>query len=77
MPIASRSSRNSDAWSAVVWFAEGYWQSKTEFPIFTVDSNRLNKDRLYPTNCTQRGDENLYWWVYQGDIPVELLKEIE
>jgi len=56
----------------VVWFAEGIWQSQ-ELPVFEVDSEDLDKDRLYPVAVVYKTDKDLNWWVYQGSIPPTLM----
>ena len=59
----------------VVWLAEGIWQSY-ELPVFEVNSENLDNDKLYPTAIVYKVDKNLHWWVYQGEIPREVLKAI-
>jgi len=56
----------------VVWLAEGIWQSY-ELPIFEVDSENLDSDKLYPIAIVYEVDKNLHWWIYQGKIPANLL----
>ena len=55
----------------IVWLAEGIWQGH-ELPVFEVDSKDLDGDRLYPTI----GEPELHWWVYQGNIPPEVIIRI-
>ena len=59
----------------VVWLAEGIWQSK-ELPVFEVDTANLDRDKLYPNAVVYDVDETLNWWVYQGEIAPDLLKQI-
>ncbi len=59
----------------VVWLAEGIWQG-WEFPIFEVDTNDLDRSKLYPTAVVYECDKCLNWWVYQGKIPTNLLTKL-
>ena len=56
----------------VVWLAEGVWQG-WDFPVFEVDSEKLDKDKLYHTAVVFEVDKDLAWWVYQGHIQTGLL----
>ena len=60
----------------VVWFAEGIWQG-WEFPVFEVDSDDLDRGKLYPCAVVFDADKHLGWWVYQGNIPTNLLSRIK
>ena len=55
----------------IVWLAEGIWQG-FDYPVFEVDSKDLDETKLYPTSEVKR----LTWWVYQGEIPANLLSRI-
>ena len=60
----------------VVWLVDGFWQTKTELPIFEVDTEDLDGDKLYHLKDASVSD--LKWYVYQGDIgKVSRYKEIE
>ena len=52
----------------VVWLAEGIWQG-LDLPVFEVDTEDLDADKLYPTAIVYEVDKTLNWWVYQGHIP--------
>lgn len=59
----------------IVWFAEGIWQG-WEFPVFEVDSEDLDKDKLYPCAVFFDIDKHLGWWVYQGEIPPQVVRRL-
>ena len=59
----------------IVWLAEGIWQG-LDLPVFEVDSKDLDKSKLYPCAVTYKVDKSLKWWVYQGEIPPQIVKRI-
>jgi len=56
----------------IVWLAEGIWQGY-DLPIFEVDSEELDKSKLYPIVIMYEVDKDLNWWVYQGYIPTSII----
>ncbi len=58
----------------VIWFAEGIWQG-WEFPVFEVESDDLEGDKLYP--CAFVDGKSLNWWVYQGHIPRSIIARVQ
>ena len=58
----------------VVWLSEGIWQGG--LPVYEVDSGKLDKNKLYPNAIVYECDGKLNWWVYQGNIPANILVRI-
>ncbi len=59
----------------VIWFAEGVWQSY-ELPVFEIDTEDLDKEKLHPCTVFFDADKHLGWWVYQGEVPIQVLKRL-
>lgn len=47
----------------IVWLAEGIWQG-WDLPVFEVNSEDLDIDKLYPVAFVCEVDKDLCWWVY-------------
>ncbi len=60
----------------IVWLAEGIWQG-WDLPVFEVDSEDLNKDKLYPNAVVYEKDKELHWWIYQGCIPRSIISRVQ
>ena len=59
----------------VIWLSEGIWQGG-ELPTYEVDSEKLDKNRLYPNDIVYESDRRLNWWIYQGRISTDILLRI-
>lgn len=57
----------------VVWFSETA-RSLGEFPVFEVDTKDLDESKLYHTTTENDTTKELKWWVYQGEIPPQVIK---
>jgi len=58
---------------SVVWFTENRKLSDGE-PCFEVDTKDLDRNKLHHTAVVYEADKELKWWVYQGEIPPQVIK---
>ena len=59
----------------VIWLSERV-KSLDGLPIFEVDSKSLDQSKLYHTEIFFESDKDLPWWVYQGNIPPNVLTRL-
>lgn len=59
----------------VVWLSEGIWQGGG-LPTYEVDSEELDREKLYANAIVYGSDRRLNWWIYQGKIPADILLRI-
>jgi len=60
----------------VVWLAEGVWQG-WDLPVFEVNSEDLDRSKLYRNNIVYEADKSLNWWLYQGNIPSNIISRVQ
>lgn len=59
----------------VVWLKEDIRQGR-DLPVFEVDSKYLDKDKLFHITSENETTKALKWWVYQGNIPPNVLTRL-